>query len=168
MRIAYVSDPDGTAVELVEGGGPGLAFVAVACADLDRSIDCYRDLGFRERARFSSESRGVGFFRFEGPVAIDEVMLSPPGGGAVNLLLVGFRAPPVDSHERRPANTVGIWRLALLVPEVDAARDALIASRLEPISEPVEMEMGESLPTLRYVCAWGPDGEVIEVIEAPG
>lgn len=168
VRIVHVGDPDGTPIELVEGGGPALAFVAVACADLDRSIACYRALGFRELARFSSENDDGGSLRVEGPVAVDEVMLSPPGGGEVTVILVGFRTPPVESRERRPANALGIWRLALLVPEVAAARASLVASGMEPISEPVEMEMGESLPNLRFVCARGPDGEVIELIEAPG
>ena len=45
-----VGDPDGTAIELIEGGPAALSFVAITCADLERSRDFYGSLGFRGRA----------------------------------------------------------------------------------------------------------------------
>ena len=65
--------------------------------------------------------------------------------------------------------SVGIWRAAFLVPDIDAAWAAVAsvddAARLSP---PVAMAMGEGLPELRFGCFRGPDGEVLELIEQPG
>ena len=36
VRIAFVSDPDGTPIELVEGSADGLSFAAVTCHELER------------------------------------------------------------------------------------------------------------------------------------
>ena len=167
LRIAFVDDPDGTAIELVEGGGPALTFVSIVCTDLERSIACYCALGFRVVARFSNENEDGAHLRLDGAVATDEVVLAAPGGGDVTLLLVGFRTPAAVSQARRPANALGMWRLALLVNNVDRAVASLARAGLEPISKPVEMEMGDELPVLRFVCARGLDGEVVELIESP-
>src|SRR5262249_38740615 len=56
IRIVLASDPDGTAMELVEGGGTALSFVSVVCRELDASLSLYANLGFREVARFASDS----------------------------------------------------------------------------------------------------------------
>ena len=67
----------------------------------------------------------------------------------------------------RPANTLGMWRTAFLVPDVDAAYQELRGRGIDAISAPVEMAMGEGLPDLRFFCFAGPDGEVLELIEEP-
>ena len=41
IRLVLVGDPDGTAIELIEGGPATLSFVAITCADLDRSLAFY-------------------------------------------------------------------------------------------------------------------------------
>src|SRR5258708_8935246 len=46
IRVVLVGDPDGTAIELIEGGLSTVSFVAITCADLGRSRDFYRTLGF--------------------------------------------------------------------------------------------------------------------------
>jgi hypothetical protein len=67
----------------------------------------------------------------------------------------------------RPANAVGIWRTALLVPGLDATCRGMQALGVPFISEPVEMSMGPGLPELRFVCLRGPDHEVLELIQQP-
>ena len=165
VRIVFVSDPDGTAIELVEGGAARLAFVGVTCCDLERSVAFYRALGFRERARFPSGSDSGAHLRVDGPVVMNEVMMTAPGGGEVHLMLVGFEQPAPRPCPRRPANALGMWRSALLVPELDAAVDALRGAEVELISAPQSMAMGPGIPELRFVCLRGPDDEVIELIE---
>jgi catechol 2,3-dioxygenase-like lactoylglutathione lyase family enzyme len=167
VRIAFVSDPDGVAIELVEGGADGLTFVGVTCRDLERAVAFYRALGFREVARFPSNRADGAHLRIDGPVAMVEVMMGAPGQGAVHVMLVGFERPRVDVRAPRDANTLGIWRTALLVPDVDAAVAALRAAGTEPMSDPQAMAMGPGLPDLRFVCFRGPDSEVIELIEQP-
>ena len=167
IRLVLVEDPDGTAVELIEGGPATLAFVAITCADLDRSRAFYRSLGFAEAARYPSENADGSHLRIDGAVAMDEIVLTAPGGGEVLVMLVGFREPPCAPGVPRDANTLGMWRAAFLVADLDAAVGELARRHIETISAPVAMAMGPGLPTLRFVCFRGPDGEVLELIEQP-
>jgi glyoxylase I family protein len=167
IRLVLAGDPDGTAIELIEGGPPALSFVAVTCADLDRSRDFYRSLGFREVACYPSENPDGSHLRIDGPVAMDEIVLAAPGGGDVLVMLVGFRNPRCEQSAPRAANTLGMWRCAFLLADLDAAVRALARHRIEMISAPVSLAMGPGLPSLRFVCFRGPDDEVIELIQQP-
>jgi catechol 2,3-dioxygenase-like lactoylglutathione lyase family enzyme len=167
VRILFASDPDGVAVEVVEGAKPGLSFVSVACADLERSAAFYSGLGFVERARFPSSSESGTHLRISGAVAMHEVFMTAPGGGDVNLMLVGFDQPAVQPAQPRPANALGMWRCALLVPDLALAVGELRAASIDLLSEPQTMAMGPGLPELNFVCLRGPDYEVIELIEQP-
>ncbi len=60
-----------------------------------------------------------------------------------------------------------MWRLALLVGDLDRSCARLAELGIETISPPVAMAMGADLPVLRFVCFAGPDGEVLELIEQP-
>jgi catechol 2,3-dioxygenase-like lactoylglutathione lyase family enzyme len=142
-----VHDPDGVLVELVTGAPTGLAYVRVEYTDLGRSRAFYAALGFREAG-----------------VADDRTVLTAPGGGPVQLVLgpAGDAAPAP-----RPANTIGIWRTALLLSDLDAAIARLHAAGVSFLSDAQSMAMGPGLPELRFVCCRGPDQEVIELIESP-
>jgi catechol 2,3-dioxygenase-like lactoylglutathione lyase family enzyme len=143
-----VRDPDGVRVELVTGSPTGLAFVRVACADLDRSRGFYTALGFRAVAGADG----------------DGTVLDAPGGGPVRLVL----GPAPDAEAKpRPANTIGIWRTALLVAELDAAIARLRDAGVPFLSDAQTMAMGPGVPELRFVCCRGPDAEVLELIESP-
>jgi catechol 2,3-dioxygenase-like lactoylglutathione lyase family enzyme len=167
LRIAMISDPDGTAIELIEGSAARISFAAVSCRNLERSLASYEALGFRELMRFSGEGEDGAHLRFDGAYAMDEVMLSAPGGGEANLLLVHVRQPGPVVTKARPANTLGMWRSAFLVPDVDAAWAALDeVDGVARLSPPVTMRMGDGLPELRFGCLRGPDGEVLELIES--
>jgi catechol 2,3-dioxygenase-like lactoylglutathione lyase family enzyme len=144
-----------------------VTFVTVTCADLERSLGFYLSLGFRELARFPSDNPDGAHLRLDGPVGMDEIMLGAPGGGEVTFMLIGFRTPPVEIAPRRTANTLGMWRAAFIVADLDAAVRELQRARIMMISKPVSMAMGPGLPTLRFVCFRGLDDEVIELIEQP-
>lgn len=167
VRLVVVSDPDGTAIELIEAKATTLTFVAITCADLERSRAFYASLGFREVARYPSESADGTHLRVPGGYAMDEIVLAAPGGGDVTLMLVAFATPPVEKVATRPANALGMWRAAFLVADLDAAVADLEQNQITTISPPVAMAMGPGLPTLRFVCFRGPDDEVVELIEQP-
>lgn len=167
IKLVLANDPDGTALELIEGEGPRVAFVAVACADLDHSVAFYRALGFRDVARFPSASNDAAHLRIDGPVSMEEVLLLAPSKSEVNLMLVGFSNPANEPGPRRSANTVGMWRTALLVTDLDGAYAEIERLGIMAISPPVAMAMGPGLPELRFFCFAGPDGEVLELIETP-
>lgn len=167
IRIVLGNDPDGTAMELVEGGPASASFVGVTCANLDEACTFYGALGFRETARFPSENDDGAHLHIDGPVAMDEVAMVAPGGGDALLMLVGFRTPAYETVAPRPANALGMWRAAFLVADLDAAVAELTRLHIDTISAPVSMAMGPGLPTLRFVCFRGPNAEVIELIEQP-
>jgi catechol 2,3-dioxygenase-like lactoylglutathione lyase family enzyme len=168
IRLVMTSDPDGTSLELIEGDAASVTFVAVACADLDRSIAFYRQLGLREVARFPSSNDDGSHLRIAGPVEMEEVLLRAPTKSEMSIMLVGFSTPRPVPAEARPANTIGMWRAALLVTDLDAAFGELGRLGITPISAPTAMAMGPGLPDLRFLCFAGPDGEVLELIEQPG
>jgi catechol 2,3-dioxygenase-like lactoylglutathione lyase family enzyme len=145
-----VTDPDGVRVELAAGAPTGLACVTIACADFDASLAFYRALGSRDA---TGESAGV------------RVLLDAPGGGPVRLGIDAATTP--DGGAPRAANTLGIWRTALLVADLDAAVVRLRAAGIALLSDPQAMAMGPGVPDLRFVCFRGPDHEVIELIESP-
>jgi len=141
-----VRDPDGVLVELVAGSPTGLAYVRVACTDLDRSRAFYATLGFRAATTDT------------------DTVLDAPGGGPVQLVL----GPAGDAESAsRPAHTIGIWRTALLVGGLDAEIARLRAAGVPFLSDAQSMAMGPGLPELRFACCRGPDHEVIELIEQP-
>jgi catechol 2,3-dioxygenase-like lactoylglutathione lyase family enzyme len=145
------SDPDGVAVDVVVGQPSGLAYVAVRCADRDRSLAFYDALGFRAP---------------DSDTGHDELALDAPGGGPVQVRL--GRAPDDATVPRpRPANARGIWRTALLLRDLDTAVARLRSAGIALISAPQAMAMGPGVPELRFVCLRGPDHEVIELIESP-
>ena len=169
VRIVLMSDPDGVAIELVEGDTSRLSFVARdvqrSGALASRSIET---LGFRELARFPSASDVGPHLRVDGPVV--DARSVDARAGPRRRAPHARRLRPSRRCERvapRPANALGMWRTALLLPELDRAVAALRAAGVELISEPQSMSMGPGLPELRFVCFRGPDHEVIELIEQP-
>jgi catechol 2,3-dioxygenase-like lactoylglutathione lyase family enzyme len=167
LQLCFVSDPDGTTVELINAGiGPRLAFIGMTCANLERSVSFYTQLGFRETLRVDASRPTGDHLRIAGPVAMHEVLMAAPSGD-VALLLAGFTVPSGRIVEPRPANAVGMWRVAMLIDDLDAAYAGLELANIPILSAPVSMLMGPGLPELRFVCFRGPDGEVVELIERP-
>ena len=167
LRLAHVRDPDGVRIELVESAQTRVMFVAVTCADLEVSSGWYRYLGFRDVATIPTDDVGLGATGLDAPATIRERVLAAPGGGSVSLILVGFDRPAVQYTPSRPANALGITRIALLLDDLDGAVRRLRDLGIELVSDPVAMAMGEGLPELRFVCLRGPDHEWLELIEQP-
>ncbi len=90
-----------------------------------------------------------------------------PTKSELSLMLVGFTTPAASVAAARPANTIGMWRTALLVTDLDAACAELDRLGIATLSPPAAMAMGPGLPDLRFVCSAGPDGEILELIEQP-
>jgi catechol 2,3-dioxygenase-like lactoylglutathione lyase family enzyme len=167
IRLVMANDPDGTPLELIEGDAASVTFVAVACADLDRSIAFYRELGFRDVARFPSSNDDGTHLRIAGAVEMEEVLLRAPTKSEMSIMLVGFSTPRPLPAEALPANTIGMWRTALLVTDIDAAYGELGRLGITTLSAPTTLAMGPGLPELRFLCFAGPDGEMLELIEQP-
>ena len=144
LRAGVAFDPDGVRVEIVDCGGPRVAGVVVGCSDFDDSQAFYRDVVglLRAGATTFCDSRGPGSFSIE----------LAPG--------------PRPSHPRI-ATDIGLYRLALLVEDLDRAHNILTAAGVHPYSPPATLDMGPGLPALRALFFPDPDGTTLEVIEQP-
>lgn len=122
----------------------GLAHVGIRVHDLERSLRFYELLGFRKTV---------------GPIGPEPVaILEHPSGLEVNLVLNApqARAPNVlmdvaDKH-------AGITHIALLCPDILAARDALAAQGIALSGGPIEF-----YPGAQGIFVRDPDGNVIEL-----
>jgi len=169
VRAFVCADPDGTMVELVSGDESRLAFVAVGCRDLDRSTEFYSDvLGFRPLARFAIGPQDGTALRLGSQVEWDMGYLDDPRSElAFALDLVQWRRPEAASGPAEQANSLGIYRLAMLTDDIDADYDELRARGVPCFSGPATLDMGPGLPALRALLFSDPDGAALELIEAP-
>ena len=122
----------------------GWAHVGIRVHDLERSQRFYERLGFR---------RTVGPIGPE-PVAI----LEHPCGIEINLVLNAPQASEPNILMDVPAKHPGITHIALLCPDILAARDALAAAGIALSGGPVQF-----YPGAQGVFVRDPDGNVIEL-----
>ncbi|HEY8216879.1 MAG TPA: VOC family protein [Acidimicrobiia bacterium] len=169
VRAFTCLDPDGTMVELVSGAEARFAFLAVNCADLDRSVDFYSSLlGFSPLARFSPGPQDGAGLGIDGEIEFEMAYLDDPRGeGAFALDLVQWRRPAAAGAPSRQANRVGPFRLALYTEDIDRDHQTLVERGVRCWSPPAELEMGPGLPPLRALLFDDPDGAVLELIEPP-
>jgi len=171
IRAVTCLDPDGTMVELV--GEAGIAdkfsFLAVNCADLDRSVDFYSSvLGFTPLARFAPGPQDGELLGVDGEIEFEMAYLDDPrAAGAFALDLVQWKAPRSGGSPSREANRLGPFRLAFLTDDIDRDHDALVGQGVQCWTGPARLEMGPGLPALRALLFDDPDGTVLELIEPP-
>jgi len=138
----------------------GFSHVCINVSDVERSLAFYRDvLGLR--VIFDVQLGGEGMEAATGEAGARGRMvgcLVP--GSRVTLELLGFahRAEAPSQAARAP---VGYSNVALAVPDLAAARAALVARGARP-GLPVEVG------GVRMLFVRDPDGTAIELIEFPG
>lgn len=122
----------------------GLAHVGIRVHDLARSLAFYELLGFTKTA---------------GPIGSEPVaILDHPSGIELNLVL---NAPSADAPNILmdvPDKHPGITHIALVVPDLDAARTAIEAAGIKLSGGPVQFT-----PTARGFFVRDPDRNVIEI-----
>jgi catechol 2,3-dioxygenase-like lactoylglutathione lyase family enzyme len=147
----------------------GVVHVNVNCSDLARSLRFYRDrIGLAPLVHTSpSPQEGAGF-GLPGRVRWDAWLLHDargPLGPAVDLL--EWKEPRPAGEPAAEANQLGMFRLCLSVPDVDAAHARLVAAGVPCLSPPVSAPISPGL-SVRFFCARDPDGAAIELVQAPG
>jgi glyoxylase I family protein len=169
VRAFVCADPDGTMIELVSGDGERLAFVAIACRDLDRSVAFYADvLGFNPLARFAPGPTDGAGVRLGPDVEWEmEYLDDPRRVGAFAVDLTQWRRPEPEGAPYASANNLGIYRMALLTDDIDRDHAELRDRGVQCLSPPADLDMGPRLPALRALLFLDPDGTALELIEAP-
>jgi lactoylglutathione lyase len=124
----------------------GLAHVGIRVHDLERSVRFYSLFGFTKTA---------------GPVGPEPVaILDHPSGVEVNLVLNAPNANEPNILMDVPEKHPGITHIALLCPDILAAKASLEAQGIELSGGPVEF-----MPGARGIFVRDPDGNVIELHE---
>jgi catechol 2,3-dioxygenase-like lactoylglutathione lyase family enzyme len=170
-RFGFVArDPDGALLEIADDasgvGSPRLAGVAINVASLAHAAAWYeRVLGLHANAPASCSAAGAAF-GLAGEVRWREVTFS--GAPTFAIRLVEWEQPQPARGVARSANTLGLYRMALLV---DAAARA--CAQLDSLgvahSGAVWLDLGPDIPIdgLHAGFFQGPDGACLEWIERP-
>ena len=124
----------------------GIAHIGIRVHDLARSVAFYEVLGF---------TKTVGPIGSE-PVAI----LDHPSGVEINLVLNAPSATAPNILMDVPEKHPGITHIALLVPDLDAARATIEAAGISLSGGPIQF-----MPTARGFFIRDPDRNVIELHE---
>jgi catechol 2,3-dioxygenase-like lactoylglutathione lyase family enzyme len=172
QRPALIStDIDGVTIELVEitpagtdpRGGALLSHERMRCSDLDRTIRWYEQFGWQLLAR--------------GEVPSDDADSAPVRSASLSLpedptFSLEFEEQPGSGTRPRPANTQGLYRIALAVEDVRQAHASLLADgdpqTLGALPDPVQIPMPD-IPTGGFTVLFlnDPDGAVVELVERP-
>jgi catechol 2,3-dioxygenase-like lactoylglutathione lyase family enzyme len=183
-RFAFLKDQDGTFLKLVEQAGavpanPGitnlsrLANVNMNVADLERSREFYRLLGFTQSAR-RSQAGGGSFAKAHGfnrPIAFKGVDVSLPGfdgnlpfpvGDPAGTLQLRQWKTPFDPSPpySPPVNHLGIDRIAFFVDDLNAAIDEMNRLGFEQLG-PIGGGAG-GVGSIGIVFFYDPDGIKVE------
>ena len=143
--------------------------VNVNCSDLTRSLTFYRDLvGLVPQSHTKPVPQDGGGFGLDGQVQWDAHLLHDSRGATGPALdLLQWRTPTPVGHPPQHANTLGFFRLCLAVEDLDRVHAALEGAAVRTLSAPVSTPIGPDV-TVRFFCAFDPDGTCIEFIERPG
>jgi catechol 2,3-dioxygenase-like lactoylglutathione lyase family enzyme len=169
MKAFVCEDPDGTLIELISGDADRISVGIVNCVDLEQSVEFYEQvLGFKSLARFGSGVRDGSGLRLGNKVDWEMVYLDDPRGAfqfAVDL--VKWHSPTSDGRAYETANHLGIYRMALLTDDIDAAYAELMDLGVKCLSPPATLTMGPGIPDLRALLFPDPNGAMLELIESP-
>lgn len=154
--------------------------VNINCSNLERSLEFYKRLGFKEVIDFSPDGED-GKDREEGEKELGEPQLGPalglPSGAKARarLLMLGDnpRSARLDLIEwvdpREPGvpyetlTHLGIARFCMRVRDIEEAYQELVGAGGDPLSPPTLINLGGTRQ--RFFCARDPDGTVVEFME---
>jgi catechol 2,3-dioxygenase-like lactoylglutathione lyase family enzyme len=178
-RYAYLRDPDGLLLQLVEvkdGKRPsvgGVRHVAIGVSDMEKARAFYRDvLGFEE-VLHEFDGRMPELDEVTGGKDMELAVLAhiPEGESAMPLLeravvkLVytpGYKGRVI--YEGRRWGDIGLMEMAFDVSDLAGTTNALISMGAEPYHPPTRVDMGSGTAgSFSYIK--DPDGNVVEMVE---
>ncbi len=155
--------------------------INVNCSNLDRSLEFYKAIGFKELLDFNKKTNALATKKIDEKKAPVEPGLGPALGlpeesrGRARLLVLGDdpRATRLDliewidpKAEGQPyphLAHLGIARICFKVKDAWQAYKELKTRGVEPFTEPHETGLGGTRQT--FFCCTDPDGTVLEFME---
>ncbi|WP_146097444.1 VOC family protein [Nocardia nova] len=171
-RTAWLRDPDGILVEVVEAPGldapSNLHRHVLSTADFAASLAFYETLGFTRVSIEKGVKAGAWAPEVPDNATADTAVLTLPGGG-YSLLVIGWVDPVPQGRAYSSGNHRGLFRCALATDDIDAAMAQLSAGEQKiEYRGPYEFAMtGTKLPNLRVLFLTDPDGVTVEVVHRP-
>jgi catechol 2,3-dioxygenase-like lactoylglutathione lyase family enzyme len=164
---------DETGVDGAEAAEPPLIDsvygLSVNCTNLERSLEFYKAIGFKEVAEIG-EAGGGGLekgLRIPNPRARGRLLKLRDDSSAINLDLIEWLSPRTEGRAYPRLNHAGIVRISLHTDNLQKTYEELKARGIEFYSEPQVLQSrgGSSL----FACFEDPDGTVLELIQVgPG
>jgi catechol 2,3-dioxygenase-like lactoylglutathione lyase family enzyme len=167
-----VRDADGVPVELYEADVEAVQFshIRINVASVEASIEWYGRLGFELRARQHDAILGPQVAGLLEPASVSTASVSPAADPSVSFELTEWRSPTVTGTPISPAYHVGLYRIALGVDDVEAARAELVSlgGAWRDLPEPLWVPLpGTKLGGLTVLFLTDPDGVVVELVGRP-
>jgi catechol 2,3-dioxygenase-like lactoylglutathione lyase family enzyme len=169
-RAALLRDPQGVAVEVVEGAveQTEASHQRIVCADVDLSVAWYTELGFEVAAQGPAVT-GAELWAGDADHAIDkEVPVVGPDDPSFSLVLTHWTGPdPIGPSYAMPFHQ-GLYRMAIAVDDATAAYEALRATGIAK-QPPYTFAMPDTPITagLTILFIRDPDGILVELVERP-
>lgn len=165
-RSAIVRDPDGVAVQLVQGASNRIVHVVVNCLDLDVALTYYREvLGLDASSEVREVRWPADLLGRADDVRVRTVTVAD-GGSTFAVALVQWLDPgPVGPIRVRAANELGLFRMAWSTVDCAGDEAVLRAAGSVPLAPTGSLSVGEDIPLLLVLFWPGPSGECLELIE---
>jgi catechol 2,3-dioxygenase-like lactoylglutathione lyase family enzyme len=140
-----------------------ITHVGIGVSNLERSLRFYRDLlGFTWEHELDVEGEPTDtLLRLRGTKLHAEYLTRD----GVRIELLHFASPPAPPRPERPMNQYGLTHLSFRVTDMDAVLDALRAAG-ERVLEDTVIRFPEWQSAACMIV--DPDGQVIELVQAPG
>jgi catechol 2,3-dioxygenase-like lactoylglutathione lyase family enzyme len=142
--------------------------VGVNCTNLERSLDFYKAIGFKE-VWDSGESGGANLekgLRIPSPRSRGKLLRLGEDSTAVNLELIEWLSPRTEGRAYPRLNHSGIARIVLRTSNLQKTYEELKARGIEFYSEP-QISQFHGVSCL-FACFEDPDGTVLQLIELRG
>ncbi|HEV7735324.1 MAG TPA: VOC family protein [Candidatus Binatia bacterium] len=137
--------------------------IGICVTDLDRSHRFYRDLlGFTEEHRLEIAGPPVDTLLRLRDAHLRAIYLMRDG---VRIELLHFETPAAPARRERVMNEPGLTHLSFRVSDLDAVLDGLRAAGERVVEETV-IRFPEFESAAAFVV--DPDGQLIELVQAPG
>ena len=141
------------------------------CSDLGRSLAFYRDrVGLTPLSHTRPVPQDGAGFGLPGRVAWDAHLLHDDRGVAGPAIdLLEWQSPRPVGRPADAANQLGLYRTCLTHPDLDALHTALSSAGVPTRTPPVEMPLDPASGlSVRFFCAFDPDGTCVEFVEREG
>jgi catechol 2,3-dioxygenase-like lactoylglutathione lyase family enzyme len=142
--------------------------LSVNCTNLERSLEFYKAIGFKEVADIG-ESGGGGLekgLRIPNPRARGRLLRLGEDSTSIRVDLIEWLSPRTEGRAYPRLNHAGIARIALHTANLQKTYEELKARGIEFYSEPQVLQLAGG--SCLFACFEDPDGTVLELIEFRG